>query len=143
MRPSEDLVPIGRSLPGFLVAGFVGFCLDAGLMTALVSLFGWSPIASRIISFPVALACTWLLNRRWSFAGRGLESSSLEYLTYVGIQIIGAATNVGVFIGCLRRWPSLAVFPVIPLAIGAAFALAFNYSALRWFLYRRRRRGGR
>jgi putative flippase GtrA len=135
---SQYLAPLGRSLLGFLGAGAIGFCVDGGILTALTSLAGWSPVASRMLSFPVALTCTWLLNRRWAFAGRGLGSNALEYLAYAGIQVAGAGINLGVFISCLRRWPELASIPLVPFAVGAGFALIFNYGSLRWLLYRRR-----
>lgn len=139
---SPGLVPLGRSLPAFLVAGAVGFAVDAGILMVATTLAGWPPLAGRAVSFPVALTCTWWLNRRFAFAGRGLESAAGEYAVYSLIQILGAIVNMGVFVACLELRPAWGRVPVVPLAIGAAVAMVFNFSALRSVLYRRRRRGG-
>jgi len=136
---SHEFVPIARSLPVFLWVGAVGFLVDGGIMLGLVGASGWGPIPARAVSFPAALFCTWILNRRFAFRGRGLDSASLEYLAYASIQVVGALLNVGVFALSLGLWPSLATIPLVPLGIGAVIALGFNYSALRFLVYRRDR----
>jgi putative flippase GtrA len=129
-----------RPLPAFIAVGAVGFALDAGLMLLTIKALACHPIGARLVSFPVAVTCTWLLNRHWAFRGRGLQSRSVEYVGYFAIQVAGAALNVGVFLGCLLLWPLLASVPLLPLTFGAAVALLFNYALLRRALYRREAR---
>lgn len=126
-----------RPLPAFVAVGAIGFALDAGLMLLTIKAFSCHPIGARLISFPVAVSCTWVLNRRWTFRGRGLRSRSVEYAGYFAIQVAGATLNVGVFLGCLLLWPQLVSVPLLPLTLGAAVALLFNYALLRRTLYRR------
>ena len=134
----NDLIGLAmRPLPAFIAVGGIGFALDAGLMLLTIKAFACHPIVARLVSFPVAVTCTWLLNRQWAFRGRGLRSRPIEYVGYFAIQVAGAVLNVGVFLGCLLLWPALVSVPVLPLTVGAAVALMFNYVLLRRTLYRR------
>ena len=139
---ASNLAPIRSSLQRFIGVGAAGFCVDAAVMTLLIAAVGWGPLESRAVSFPAAVTVTWQLNRWLAFPGRGPSSTSVEFLAYAGIQVLGAIVNVGVFVACLRAWPVLTGMPVVALAVGAAVALVFNYCSLRWVLYRRRRSDG-
>ena len=136
-RGSNLIGLANRPLPAFIAVGAIGFVLDAGLMLLMIKAFACHPIGARLVSFLVAVSCTWLLNRRWAFRGRGSRSRSFEYAGYFAIQVAGATLNVGVFLGCLLLWPQLVSVPLLPFAIGAAVALLFNYALLRRTLYRR------
>lgn len=123
----------------FAAVGAIGFVIDAGLLSALTHLAGWSPWAARVPSFAAAVLATWLLNRRLTFTGLGLQRRSLEALGYGAIQACGAGVNLLVFGVCLAAFPRLAALPVIPFAVGAGVAMVFNYVALKRLLYARER----
>lgn len=127
------------SVRNFAAVGAVGFVVDAGLLSALTHGAGWSPWAARVPSFTAAVLTTWLLNRRLTFAGRGLQRRSVEALGYGTIQVIGAGINLLVFGLCLAAFPLLARLPVIPFAVGSGVAMVFNYVALKRLLYARER----
>jgi putative flippase GtrA len=82
---------------------------------------------------------TWLLNRRLTFKGRGLQRPTVEALGYGTIQVCGAGINLLVFGLCLHLVPRLAAMPVIPFAVGSGVAMVFNYLALKRLLYARER----
>ena len=94
--------------------------IDAGLLSALTHLAGWSPWAARVPSFAAAVLATWLLNRRLTFAGRGLQRRSMEAIGYGAIQACGAGINLA---GLRRRaWRRSRGSPrcrVIPFAVGS------------------------
>ncbi len=123
----------------FATVGAIGFVIDAGLLSALTHLAGWSPWAARAPSFTAAVLATWLLNRRLTFPGLGLQRRSVEALGYGAIQVCGAGINLLVFGVCLAAFPRLAALPVIPFAVGSAVAMVFNYVALKRLLYSRER----
>lgn len=125
----------GRTFWRFCLAGGVGFFIEASVLTVLTLQAGWTPWRARIPSFLLAVCATWLMNRSLAFAGRGLERTSVEALSYLAIQTCGAAINMGIFVLCLAHMPALAKAPVIPLAIGSAGGLAFNFLASKAFLY--------
>jgi putative flippase GtrA len=127
------------SVCNFAAIGALGFVIDASLLSALTHGAGWSPWAARAPSFTAAVLVTWLLNRRLTFRGRGLQRRSVEALGYGTIQAVGAGINLLVFGVCLATFPRLAALPVIPFAVGSGVAMLFNYVALQRLLYARER----
>jgi putative flippase GtrA len=119
----------------FAVVGAIGFVVDAAVLQSLVSAAAWSPFAARAVSFPVALACTFALNRAWTFPGLRLPLVR-AYGAYGAIQIVGALINLFVFSVCLLLAPPLYERPVIALGIGAAVSLVFNFYATRSVVFR-------
>jgi putative flippase GtrA len=128
-----------RALGSFALVGGAGFVVESIIMTVLIRLAGWTPWYARIPSFATALLVTWLLNRTLTFPGRGPARRSVEAFFYTVIQIVGACINLAIFAVCLLHWPQLGRMPVIPLAIGAAGGLCFNFAASNGLLYARRR----
>jgi putative flippase GtrA len=115
----------------FASVGFAGFIVDAAILSILVHARGWDHYTARALSFPAAVTVTWYLNRNWVFS----RTSDLtrEYGAYFGVQVLGAAINLGTYALVIAVIPKLARLPVLPLAAGAALALLFNYSAAgRW-----------
>lgn len=122
----------------FALIGGLGFLTEAVVLTTLIQLAGWTPWQARVPSFLIAVTLTWMLNRKHTFAGRGLEHRSLEAFAYIVIQACGAAVNFAIFGVCLSLYPRLARIPVIPLAVGAVGGFVFNFAVSNLVLYRRR-----
>lgn len=116
-----------RRRVGYLVAGGLGFAVDAAVLSALVHLAGWGPIAARGPSFLLAVSVTWLINRRHAFAGRRVHAAGTEYRLYFLVQVAGALANLAVFAVLIRLVPGLAAIPVLPLLVGAVAGLFVNY----------------
>lgn len=120
-----------KQLPSFAVVGAIGFIVDAGILSALVQGAAWSHYSGRAVSFAAAVTVTWYLNRRWVFAPTA--NRTREYGSYFGVQTIGAIINLGTYALAIAVVPALGRLPVVPLAIGSALAMLFNYSAAkRW-----------
>lgn len=130
-----------RALLSFAAVGSIGFLIEAIILTALTQLAAWSPWQARIPSFLTAVLVTWALNRRHTFAQRGLQRRTVEAFFYSAIQGGGAAINLFIFGACLALAPDLGAVPVIPLAIGAVGGLAFNFLVSSKLLYSRLRDG--
>lgn len=124
-----------RRLPGFILVGAIGFLIDAGILTALMKSLGFGHYGARAISFTIAVTATWYMNRRWVFERNAVRMSSQEYTSYLSVQVIGALINLSVFAAVIEFVPGLAKIPVIPLAVGAAVALMFNFSASSRFVF--------
>lgn len=131
-----------RELLAFLAVGSVGFLVEAAILTTLTLHAAWSPWQARIPSFLSAVLITWALNRRHTFARRGLERRGTEAFFYTLIQGGGALINLAVFGICLAIQPKLSQLPVIPLAIGAVAGFAFNFLVSSKWLYSRLRTAG-
>lgn len=130
-----------RALLSFAAIGGIGFAIEAVLVTGLTLYAAWSPWQARIPSFSTAVLVTWALNRRHTFAQRGLQRNSVEALLYALIQGGGAAINLAIYGACLAIAPYMSAAPVIPLAIGAVGGFAFNFLMSSKLLYSRLRAG--
>ena len=116
----------------FLLVGGTGFLIDGGILSYLLGL-DWPVALARLVSFTVAVAWTYLLNRNLTFKVRR-ASGRIEQGTafaYGAIQVAGALTNLAVFLLAVQVRPEWRMIPWLPLAIGAAFGLAVNYSLSR------------
>ena len=89
----------------FLVVGSVGFAVDCSV-TLFMLRQGNTAFASRLASFALAVTVTWALNRIWTFAASKRQDKRREYFSYVIVQAIGAAINLGVFFAFLAMFPS-------------------------------------
>jgi len=75
------------------------------------------------------------MNRRWVFEKIATRKRSREYTSYLIVQAIGAVITLSIFVTAIELVPDLARAPVIPLAIGAAVALLFNFGASSRFVF--------
>lgn len=127
------------SLPSFVrfgLVGTVGFLVDGGLLQALVGLAGWGVIHARILSFPVAVFATWLLNRNFTFDQSNDGAASHSFARYVAVSLGGASINFIIYTALVLSVASMAALPIMPLAIASIVALAFNYLGSKHFAFR-------
>lgn len=134
-RPSQRL---RHQLARFLVVGAAGFAVDMCVLAFLLYGLGYVAesgglIGSRIASFLAAIATTFLLNARYTFAASVRRA---KLARYVAIQLLGAVLNIGTYVflvlGPLGR-------PLIAMAIGSAVATVSNFLLVRRFVYEWRR----
>lgn len=117
-----------HSLLLYIVVGGVGFLVDGGGMMTLNSLYSWPPLEARLLSFPLAVTVTWLLNRQWTFRHGEVRASHKRYGYYVLVQVIGMLINLGVFAILVHLFAEMAAFPIVALAVAAIVSLGFTYT---------------
>lgn len=130
-----------RRLPQFVVVGGIGFVVDAAILLALTNMLAWQPVPARVASFLGAVSVTWLMNRYFTFADRRAlqaRASAGEYARYLLTQSLGAAINLLVFWLALLVMPTLHQHLLVPLAMGSACGLVFNYSVMHHLVFPRR-----
>lgn len=135
MRYREKLVAFRNRVLAFGVVGGVGFAVEAVILQGL-SYAGVQPIMGRAFSFPVAVTATWLLNKHYTFRDRAVAAGRSQYLLYLGGQIGGALINICAFVLTIRHWPALSTQPIVPLMVGSALGLIFNYSWAHALVFR-------
>jgi len=123
----------------FLLVGGIGFLVDAAVLSILTGLGKWTPWHARIASTCCAVLATWLLNRNFTFAGRGLRHWPLEAVLYIGSQAFGLCINLGAFALLLPVLPRPGGVPILAQAGGSAVALAVNFAVSNYLLYSRKR----
>ncbi len=122
----------------FTVVGGIGFAIEASVITLLGRWFGWDAIASRAISFPLAVLATWLLNRVYTY--RSDNPPVEEGARYFAVQVVGALSNLATYAACIRYLPGMGSWPVLCLAVGAAVGLVVNYALSSALVFVRSRR---
>lgn len=109
----------------FVVVGGVGFIIEASILTFFATYLDIGPIKGRAVSFPVAVLVTWWLNRNLTF--QSINPPMIESLRYFAVQIIGAVSNLLVFIILVSNFHKLGQVPVLPLFLAAIVGLAVNF----------------
>ena len=132
----SKLVSVSPQFLAFTVVGGIGFIVDATVLTVLVGVYEVGLYTARGVSFSLAVTATWYLNRNWTFSVQKSARRDTEYARYLLIQIIGALLILGIYIICIEINELMAAYPVLPLAIGAAVALFFNFFAAKIYAYR-------
>ena len=112
----------------FCVVGTLGFIVDAGVLTALVSGAGLDPYLARVASFLAAASFTWWLNRRWTFEVKQAPRGA-EWMSYVALMVIGAAMNYGTYAAAITWWPLAREHLWIAVALGSIAGLGVNFAS--------------
>lgn len=124
----------------FVVAGAVGFVVDSLTLLALVQGAGWAPLPARAVSIAVAVVSTWVINRQWTFrdasAGKDMRGVGAEFLSYCGVQLLGAATSFVVYSAIVALGAKGPLALTGAVAAGSACALLVNYFGARLFVFR-------
>ena len=124
-----------KKLFRFLLAGSVGFVVDAGVLHLLLWYTPVGPFIGRAVSIPSALLATWILNRNFTF-GHSDRSLAAEGFRYGSVGLTSAMLNYAVFSSLLMTEPSLR--PIIALTLGSAAATTFSFFGYSRFVFRHR-----
>lgn len=127
-----------RQFALFCISGVLAFVVDAGLTQAWVSFAGLDPWSGRALSFPVAVTCTWLFNRRFTFVSASPSPLFSQWMVYVGTQLAGASINLGTY-ALLALLPLVARWPVLGVAAGSLAGLVANYFGAKHVAFADRR----
>ena len=124
----SELVSFGK-------VGAIGFVIDASILMALFHVLSWGHYESRAISFSIAVAVTWYLNRKYTFKKYANKEKYREYITYFSVQLIGSLLNLVTYFTLISVINIMSVYPIVPLALGAGVAMLFNYYASRTWVF--------
>ncbi len=120
----------------FIIVGAIGFVVDGGILTLLHSLYDFSLLHARLMSFAAAVTVTWYLNRHHTFGADKDERAFQEWGRYAVVNSIGALLNLGIFLWLVYQFRILADWPILPLAMASAVALVVNFFASRHLAFR-------
>ena len=124
-----------KKLFRFLIAGSVGFIVDAGVLLLLLRFTEIGPFGGRAISIPSALIATWVLNRNFTF-GHSDRSLAAEGFRYGSVGLTSALLNYALYSALLMSAPALR--PIIALILASAAATAFSFFGYSRFVFRHR-----
>jgi putative flippase GtrA len=120
----------------FGVVGAAGFIADAGLLALLHYGIGLNPLAARVLSAPLAVLLTFILNQSWGFSG-GRRSLLQAMALYLTVQGVGFLSNFAVYSIAITLMPLPLNEPIMALVVASAAALAVNYVGSRFIVFNR------
>ncbi|MBS7700965.1 MULTISPECIES: GtrA family protein [unclassified Chelatococcus] len=122
----------------FLIAGGVGFLVDAGLLWVGLNSWELSALSARGISFTAAMLTTWVLNRSIAFArqrDRGRSRGS-ELALYGLCTLFSGAINIGLYLLVIAALGREGLLPFIALAAGVGAGLVSNFLLYNFVVFR-------
>jgi putative flippase GtrA len=125
---------IRRQLPRFLVAGSVGFLVDAGVLYAALAV-GLDYYSGRVASFLAAVVTTWMINRNWTFESGRRQSKAAEFARYFSAMALGGAVNYAVYALIVAVAPRTAWLPLAAVAAGSIAGLGVNFATARQWVF--------
>lgn len=132
---------VNRQFLSFLWIGGLGFAVDGGALLLLSVHWTLNIYVARVIAFFAATYATWMLNRAYTFRDgtardmRG-QTKAMEYARYVSVQLVGGLINVSVFSICIFIEPDWRAVPLLPLAVGSACGLLWNYTGAKLWAFK-------
>lgn len=130
----RDIRHLMRRFKRFLGVGAIGFVVDAGVFFTALTLLGVRPVVARLIASSIAIAATWRLNRRYTFADRQARHPLQEFLRYGAASLAAAAANL---VGVALLSPFDAAYGHVPSYIaGTAAGLVVNFVLYERFVFR-------
>lgn len=111
----------------FCISGGLAFGVDGALTQAWVRLAELDPWSARALAFPVAVTCTWLFNRNFTFRPQRQLSLPREWMLYVSTQLGGLSINLATYAVLAALFPLVARWPVLGVAAGSVAGLLVNY----------------
>lgn len=124
---------LGKAI-SFGLVGVVNTLIDFGVFTFAYYVAGLPIIAANLISWALAVTCSYVLNSHFTFAAEsGRQLGLRSYFTFVAAQVLGFIANTLTVFLCSYVMP---VWAGKVLAIGASFVV--NFSLSHFFVFRRR-----
>ncbi|GAB2702539.1 GtrA family protein [Nocardia thraciensis] len=97
----RDLAYRHHELIKFAIVGATTFVIDSGIFYILkLTVLSPKPVTAKIISGVIAVIASYILNREWSFKGRGGREKHHEALLFF------AVSGIGVVLSFLPLWAS-------------------------------------
>lgn len=120
----------------FLVVGSIGFIIDGGGLFILTSFFDWSPIYARVISMPLAIIATFVLNRSLTFKDKS-KALGRSFATYVTANAVSQGINFGLYTALVLSVSSLYEVPMIALVMSSAVAMVFSFLLSKYWVFKK------
>lgn len=118
----------------FGLVGLVGFACDTAIVYALRGSLGL--YGAGLVSYLVAATVTWLLNRWWTFRGRGAGSAHRQWALFLLANFGGFILNRGTFFLLVTFVAICAREPVFAVFAGMLAGMMSNFTLSRTLVFR-------
>ena len=116
----------------YVIVGGFSFVVDYGLLFVLTEYAGFHYIVSATLSFIAGLVVNYLLSTRWIFRNSKLSSTTVEFIVYGAIGVVGLVLNnilLYLFTDVLH------IYYMISKLITAALVMGWNFVGRRVILF--------
>ncbi|WP_241385964.1 GtrA family protein [Rhodococcus sp. CH91] len=145
-QPFRGLLLRHRELVKFAIVGGTTFLIDSTIFYTLkLTVLAEKPVTAKIIAGVIAVICSYILNREWSFRNRGGRERTHEAFLFFFVS------GIGVVLSFIPLWISSYVFdlrvPEVSLAteniadfvsayiIGNLLQMVFRFYCFRKFVF--------
>ncbi len=122
-----------QQLARYVVVGGLAFVIDFGSLYLLTSHAGLHYLASAALAFLLGLTANYLLSRTWVFQNRTLSSTTIEFLAFAGIGLVGLGLNE-VIMWCGSEF--LHLHYLLAKIVSTAIVFIWNFTARKLTLFR-------
>lgn len=119
----------------FLVVGLVSFAFDYGLFFVLFHYFGVQYIVASTISFSLSLVLNYFLTLKFVFEAKKDRNIALEFLVYVGLNIIALGLNQLILFLAVD---GVGLSPLVGKLVATAVVLVYNFISRKLLIERSR-----
>lgn len=116
----------------YLVVGGFAAVIDFASLYSLTEFAGLHYLASAAIAFLLGLAANYLLSRTWVFDQRRIANSTMEFVVFAAIGVVGLGLNEAIMWVAQEK---VHLHYMIGKAISAAMVLLWNFGARRVLLF--------
>ncbi|MBF0661897.1 GtrA family protein, partial [Rhodococcus sp. (in: high G+C Gram-positive bacteria)] len=93
-QPLRDLLVRHRELIKFAIVGGTTFVIDSTIFYTLkLTVLSEKPVTAKIIAGVIAVLCSYVLNREWSFKNRGGRERAHEAFLFFFVSGIGVVLS--------------------------------------------------
>jgi putative flippase GtrA len=133
VAPPAAPLRLSTQLTRFVLVGAVAFVVDLSCYQALLALGLWVHLA-KAVAFIVGTTTAYLINRRWTFQGKGSRS---EYASIVALYGITFVVQVGMNAVMLALLPPFRGEFTGAFVVAQGLATAINFIVQRTVIFRR------
>ena len=131
----SQLLSLAAQVLKFGTVGGLGLVWDVSTVYALQPMIGVTSAA--LGAFFVAATMNWMLNRLWTFRGRGSDASLVrQWLSFLGANGLGFTLNRSAFFALIWLVPFCRAHLVTALAAGSLAGMSANFTLSRRLVFR-------
>lgn len=131
-----DLVSkkLSKRIIKFSFVGLIALLFESVLLFILHN-FGIDPVFGRIISLPLAIILTWLLNRRITFRNKNPQKIK-QLLKYFIFVITGMSINYLAYLLVIDLLKNQPFSYLIAICFGSASSMSFNFLSSNFIIFK-------
>lgn len=118
-----------------VVASFVAYCVDFGIMVFLTEVAGLHYQVSAVAGFYAGTNITYFLSITWIFPHRAVRNRFLEYIVFFTVGTIGVGLNALLLWFCTEV---IGIYYMLSKIISGSTVFFWNFYARKHILFRER-----